>query len=773
MPHSITCGACKASFSIPDDVWEKRVQGQVATLKCRQCKLPIEVDGRTRKGPPAAPREQASRTETSAATSHAAAPSPTASPAVAPAVATAAKSDVAASKARLDRPKPVADVKLAGRAVDAPTPAAKSAPRQPEPSPARQGSSGTTQPEPSATARKATGEQARSSLLTPASTAGVTSGIGRASVLGASPQKSTFASQPRKAPETASTGFTSSSSAKFSEVVSARPKATAPVATKFSVREPKAGAISRAEMKSSPQVAKDESDTKELWVVSYGVDDDRELTTTQVRDLIAQGRIDSDTIVWQEGMSDWLPISKVAELARSLKPKGPLEVAVAPLTSKGESIDEGDDETVIYKPGSQLNASLLAAREEALSARPMPSAERTRLNATRPETAAAREKRPVSPAIEGDDRAESEPLPQARSNLNAPRRAEAPTQRGGFSPVEAGSPKAPPTAAKAGGPPPLRRTQPSRPDDTSRATPPATQDLVRENEGVVTSVREYAPAARAAAPPPLPEKREVPEAKPAMFPPAVQPEERLGAAAPSADVFPPVVQAMPGFAPVAVPSSHSLRPTSSFAPRPSDIAALTKIRPKFPKWLPFAVLAGLVLVVAVLAALSWFRGDNAESARGSAAPEVSGPIGVPGGPPKTASKTQTPAQQETRPKTTTPSADFASRFAQAAAKQRPTARFDRQAAEKALAPAFTKAGGCHNKGEPTGNASVTISLSPSGQVLSVTLAPPFTTTFTAECIRNALRDASVPPFQGAPGRLVHSISIRWRYTYDQFCERPS
>jgi hypothetical protein len=46
MPHPVTCGACTATFSIPDEVWDKRVHGQVATLKCRQCKAPIEVDGR-------------------------------------------------------------------------------------------------------------------------------------------------------------------------------------------------------------------------------------------------------------------------------------------------------------------------------------------------------------------------------------------------------------------------------------------------------------------------------------------------------------------------------------------------------------------------------------------------------------------------------------------------------------------------------------------------------------------------------------------------------
>src|SRR5512142_2351056 len=49
MSHSVSCGACNATFSIPDEVWEKRVEGQLATLKCRHCRAPIQIDGRTKR----------------------------------------------------------------------------------------------------------------------------------------------------------------------------------------------------------------------------------------------------------------------------------------------------------------------------------------------------------------------------------------------------------------------------------------------------------------------------------------------------------------------------------------------------------------------------------------------------------------------------------------------------------------------------------------------------------------------------------------------------
>ena len=261
----------------------------------------------------------------------------------------------------------------------------------------------------------------------------------------------------------------------------------------------------------------------------------------------------------------------------------------------------------------------------------------------------------------------------------------------------------------------------------------------------MTSVPFFEPSRAAAAPPPLPasERIESPAAKQAIFPPAVQSKQP--------------------FSPVADIAPHSLRATPSFAPRPSDIAALTKIRPKFPKWLPFAVLGGLVALVSIMAALSWLKGDNAEGADRNAAPDDSGPLpdmSRSGRPGPLGTNAQVGASAADKPTGGDLSAGFANKFAQAAAKQRPTARFDRAAAEKALAPGFSKAAGCHNKGEPTGNANVTVSISPSGQVLSVTVAPPFTTTFTAECIRNALREISVPPFQGSPGRLAHSVSIK-------------
>jgi outer membrane biosynthesis protein TonB len=56
-----------------------------------------------------------------------------------------------------------------------------------------------------------------------------------------------------------------------------------------------------------------------LWLVSYADDDDREMTAEEIFHAMRRGEIDTDTIVWRDGMSDWLPVSEVAPLQRAIE----------------------------------------------------------------------------------------------------------------------------------------------------------------------------------------------------------------------------------------------------------------------------------------------------------------------------------------------------------------------------------------------------------------------------------------------------------------------
>src|SRR5690606_25064749 len=58
------------------------------------------------------------------------------------------------------------------------------------------------------------------------------------------------------------------------------------------------------------------------WMVSYADDDDREKTTAQVREAFGKDEIHADTLIWRDGMDDWLVLSEVPVFAE-LFPEAP------------------------------------------------------------------------------------------------------------------------------------------------------------------------------------------------------------------------------------------------------------------------------------------------------------------------------------------------------------------------------------------------------------------------------------------------------------------
>ena len=59
---SVECGACKATFKLPQEIYERRIVGRKVALRCKKCKAEIAVDG-TKFGPapadePAAPANE-------------------------------------------------------------------------------------------------------------------------------------------------------------------------------------------------------------------------------------------------------------------------------------------------------------------------------------------------------------------------------------------------------------------------------------------------------------------------------------------------------------------------------------------------------------------------------------------------------------------------------------------------------------------------------------------------------------------------------------------
>src|SRR5687768_13987110 len=45
MSFPITCTACHKTFTISDEIYEKKVAGRVVTIKCKSCNQGIRIDG--------------------------------------------------------------------------------------------------------------------------------------------------------------------------------------------------------------------------------------------------------------------------------------------------------------------------------------------------------------------------------------------------------------------------------------------------------------------------------------------------------------------------------------------------------------------------------------------------------------------------------------------------------------------------------------------------------------------------------------------------------
>lgn len=607
MAHSVSCGVCNATFSIPDDVWEKRVEGQLATLKCRQCKAPIQIDGRTK-------RNAHSLVESRAVIE----PKPTAASA-----STASNQDV--------------------------SPAAANATHTSE------GRSGKVAAE-------------KPNLVT-----AVTPALTDAS---------------REQPQT------------------------------------KAGPVER--VKSEPGVTAPRLKSSTNLTASHETTHDKTGGIAAVRSGNAHPGIAAKKAEEHLSKKEEQPRSPAASSESKPRTDDPVRQSSAKLT------EIAPDKQPTVLPSTKKAAQPTKLPTTGHSA---PTAKSNQATAAKPTSAVAaatpgEQRHALTPQVDAAASHQDSNEGQHQATSNA-------TLASTDQPINAPTTANATAASRGGGPPPLRKAAASAPELSGGAVHTKPKGL--ESSGTEKH-----------RPPPLPRQASVHDAE-VNHAQAVS-ESHDNALRVHSPASMPVVAAM------AVPFAGSRTP--SLSPRPSDIAALVKIRPKFPKWLPFAVLAAAVLLVAGLAGLSWLRGDVSidkpvSSGNNSTVPYPEGSASI-------GAKTSSPALPATNASASdsrSNAAEFASQFAQAAAKHR-VERFDRELAEKALAPAFAKAASCHNRGDPIGAARVTISIAPSGQILSVTVTAPFAGTYTAECIRNALAEARSEPFQGAPGRLVHSISIR-------------
>ena len=330
------------------------MHGQVATLKCRQCKAPIEVDGRVRRGSAvnittsavAVPSIVHPAPETEASALPTSTPAKEAKPAPADATATVSKEKVRPAQSAPDLGG--FSIKETGPIVARPQAGGHQAAKQGE----SQSTIGVRNFSVSGIVRSKSNTETERELSW------------------APPSEAQFAN--RKVPERSPTRPALPSNVSIKSVQdSPKPKPVAP----------------RTEAKSSPRASEPggQQDSVDLWVVSFDTEDDRELSTAQLLDAIAKGTVTRDNIVWREGMKDWLPIDHVPELAKSLKQEHAPKPQTAIKLDSVTAADDGDDETIIYRPGSKIIAA--AKTSPLASASAQPAAKSTGANIARSETA--------------------------------------------------------------------------------------------------------------------------------------------------------------------------------------------------------------------------------------------------------------------------------------------------------------------------------------------------------------------------------------------------
>ncbi len=463
-----------------------------------------------------------------------------------------------------------------------------------------------------------------------------------------------------------------------------------------------------------------------LWAVDYPDGQDREFSTAEVIAELERGVVNGATLVWRDGMDEWLEVQQVAELAGELTKieakKKAAAIAAAAAAAKAAPL---------HKPRAPMPTvtGLAGLPGAGVAIKPRPT------QSSSPELPKPGAQQPSAPAI-------------------AAPRAQAPSASDDLTPV-------PQARAKQASTPELptpRAQQPSDPllplPDSVAAEPPTPAPP---------------PPVRAALPLPAP---------PAPLPRA---EALFEATPPLPASVAKVVSRPPQPAP-AFPTAAS--PIAAFGTGPALVADHGNVEwPEAKKKTPL-IIVGVVAAIAIAAGAIVMLGGKDQappSAPISALPAapaatptptpapVTTPTPTPTGTTQAGADTATGSDPvATSPdRGATPGAGFAELFAAGARKAEskgatvaPTARFDAAATKVPLAQAATDAQACKQSGGPTGKVTVVVSFDPSGKVSSATISDaPFAGTATGTCISSALKRAVIPPFSGLPGTVSKTFSI--------------
>ncbi|HYQ41112.1 MAG TPA: zinc-ribbon domain-containing protein [Polyangiaceae bacterium] len=153
-----------------------------------------------------------------------------------------------------------------------------------------------------------------------------------------------------------------------------------------------------------------------------------------------------------------------------------------------------------------------------------------------------------------------------------------------------------------------------------------------------------------------------------------------------------------------------------------------------------------------------------------AAPAASAPSAAPAASvkPSTAAAPATPAAPAAAAAATPAAAAAATKPAETAAAAKPAeapapaegAAFDKNAAVAALSAAAASAASCKTADGPTGSGKVSVTFAPSGRATATSVAGDLAGTEVGGCVARIFRSAKVPPFSGDPVTVSKSFTIQ-------------
>ena len=522
--------------------------------------------------------------------------------------------------------------------------------------------------------------------------------------------------------------------------------------------------------------------TAELWLVSFGTDDDRELSANEIAAALGERRINKATLVWREGMPEWLPLSRVSELAyltsrepappprpKTEPPSKPAGEDQADLTGgflgTGMTLSDEERDFQVVALSSRLADSGKHRTETPLDEEPAPSSEGFLESEELEEAAASVAKPKQSAPPPGPRRNTERPEPETRSLPAAKKRSVAFT---GALPEQ----PAPDTAEGADTPPPSSHGTPDlRSLALKTSLPPAAESAAKADRPSRPAIGSEPKSIELESVPSNPKPFEL------DAPPSSPKPVELG----SRKSAPPQTR------------STGDRPSTARKRARKDVrqvvpAHATKPKPEAKKRSSGAlfVLLGAAVVVAAWLGLRRSPVPPEPVAAPSAAPapvQVTPPPTA--APPPVTSAASAPSDDPgLAAESARPLADPGSDAVEAAASSAvdeteasravtdagapstvtdagtPETTFDRSAALAALAVTAAEAAACRKPGDPNGNATVIITFAPSGRVTSAVVeGPPFAGTATGGCVATTMRRTAVPPFEGAYARVTRQVWV--------------